>query len=75
VPPTTTDPARLLSLIADALNQCERYGIIVDLEHGAAMTTQGYVLPVGDCRLGSRWAVRAKLPAEGEFCLEGSEED
>lgn len=66
------DPDRLLTAVADALNALERAGIAVDLEHGAALTTQGYVLPVGDGRLGSRWAVREKLPA-GEFCLEGDE--
>jgi hypothetical protein len=69
------DPAHLLAAVADALNACERYGLIVDLEHGAVLTVRGYILPVGDGRLGSRWQVRAKLPVGGEFCLEGSEED
>jgi len=60
-----SDASRLLAAVADALNQCEHHGLAVDLEHGAALTTQGYVLPVGDSRLGSRWAVRQKLePAE-----------
>ncbi len=58
-----SDPSRLLAAVADALNQCERHGLVVDLEHGAALTTRGYVLPVGDCRLGSRWAVRSRLEA------------
>ena len=58
---SVTDPARLLAAVADALNQCERHGLAVDLEHGAALTARGYVLPVGDARLGSRWAVRSRL--------------
>ena len=56
-----SDAARLLAAVADALNQCERHGLAVDLEHGAMLTAQGYVLPVGDSRLGSRWAVRSRL--------------
>jgi hypothetical protein len=63
---SASDPSRLLAAVADALNQCERHGLVVDLEHGAALTTQGYVLPVGDCRLGSRWAVRSRLEAEDQ---------
>ena len=55
------DPARLLAAVAEALNACERNGLAVDLEHGAALTVRGYVLPVGDPRLGSRWAVRQRL--------------
>jgi hypothetical protein len=58
---SASDPDRLLGAVADALNQCERHGLAVDLEHGAALTTRGYVLPVGDSRLGSRWAVRSRL--------------
>jgi hypothetical protein len=61
---STADPARLLAAVADALNQCERHGLAVDLEHGAALTVRGYVLPVGDARLGSRWAVRSRLETE-----------
>lgn len=63
---SASDPSRLLAAVADALNACERHGLAVDLEHGAALTSRGYVLPVGDSRLGSRWAVREKLPAEGD---------
>lgn len=66
------DPAALLAAVADALNACERHGLAVDLEHGAALTTRGYVLPVGDARLGSRWAVRERLPA-GEPCMDAGE--
>lgn len=58
-----SDHARLLAAVAEALNACERHGLVVDLEHGAALTTRGYVLPVGDSRLGSRWAVRSRLEA------------
>lgn len=57
----TADPAVLLAAVADALNECERHGIVVDLEHGAALTARGYVLAVGEPRLGHRWAVRSRL--------------
>jgi hypothetical protein len=63
-----SDPSRLLAAVADALNACERHGLAVDLDHGAALTSLGYVLPVGDARLGSRWAVRTRLPP-GEPCM------
>lgn len=60
------DAPSLLAAIADALNAAERAGIAVDLNHGAVLTTYGYVLPVGDARLGSRWAVRTRI--EPEMC-------
>lgn len=61
-----SDHGRLLSAVADALNACERHGLVVDLEHGAALTSRGYILPVGDGRLGSRWAVRTRLETSDE---------
>jgi len=61
VPP---DPARLLGAVAEALNALERAGIAADLAHGAVLTTYGYVLPAGDPRLGSRWAVRTRIDPE-----------
>lgn len=61
-----SDPAHLLAVIADALNQCERHGIVVDLEHGAVMTSRGYVLPAGESRLGHRWAIRQRLEPDGD---------
>lgn len=67
-----SDPSRLLAAVADALNQCERNGLAVDLEHGAALTARGYVLPVGDARLGSRWTVRNRLPVQ-EPCVDAGE--
>jgi len=66
LPASPTDPHRLLSSVADALNACERAGIIVDLDHGALESRAGYVLPVGDPRLGSRWAVRMRAPSGGD---------
>lgn len=48
------DPARLLPLVADALTACEAAGIAVKLKHGAVMTREGYVLPLGD----GKWAAR-----------------
>jgi hypothetical protein len=63
----TADHARLLAAIADALNTCERHCLIVDLERDAVMPSRGYVMPVGDGRLGRRWRVRQRLePALGE---------
>ena len=60
-----SDPAVLLSSVADALNALERAGVIADMQHGAVMARFGYVLPAGDGRLGSRWQVRKRLwPAE-----------
>ena len=62
-----SDASRLLAAVAEALNACERHGLAVDLEHGAALTARGYVLPVGDSRLGSRWAVRSRLEADADL--------
>ena len=67
-----SDPARLLAAVADALNRCERSGLIIDLEHGGVLTSRGYVLPVGDERLGMRWQVRTRLPAEP--CMDAGED-
>ena len=55
------DPARLLTVVADALNALENAGITVDLAGGAVMTERGYVMAVGDDRLGSRWQARTRL--------------
>ena len=60
------DPARLLAAVADALNALERAGITADVDHDAVSTRFGYVIPVGDPRLGSRWAYRARVPAEND---------
>ena len=67
------DPQRLLSSVADALNACERAGIILDADNGALSCRPGYVLPAGDGRLGSRWAVRMRLPAD--YAPEGGSSD
>lgn len=56
------DAARLLGLVADALNQCERAGVPVQLTHGTVVTEHGYVLAVGDGRLGHRWQARPRIP-------------
>ena len=55
------DAARLLASVADALNALENAGITVDLAAGAVMTPRGYVMPLGDERLGSRWQARTRL--------------
>jgi hypothetical protein len=56
-----SDPARLLAAVADALNALENAGITVDLAGGAVMTERGYVMAVGDDRLGSKWQARTRL--------------
>jgi len=48
------DPAALLASVAEALNACEQAGIAVRLKHGAVITRNGYVLPVGDGQWGAR---------------------
>lgn len=66
------DPGRLLAAVADALNACERAGIVIDSPASAVMTSHGYVLPSGDARLGARWQARLRLrhaqtpPGDGE---------
>ena len=68
-----TDPARLLAAVADALNALERAGITAEVDHWAVSTRYGHVIPVGDPRLGSRWAYRARVEAP-EPCLDGGED-
>ena len=58
----TPDPYRLLIAATDALNALKRDGLVVDLEHGALLTRHGYVMAIGDPRLGLRWAVRMRAP-------------
>ena len=70
-----SDPQRLLSLVADALNQCERAGLIIDAGNGALSCKPGYVLPVGDSRLGNRWAVRMRVPADYILIEDDSSDD
>lgn len=48
------DAARLLADVASALNACEAAAITVKLKHGAVITRNGYVLPVGDAQWGAR---------------------
>lgn len=60
---TVPDAGRLLAALADALNACERAGIMIDAPRDAVMTSHGYVLPVGGSRLGARWAARTRLSA------------
>jgi hypothetical protein len=61
------EAARLLTAVADALNACEAAGILAGLAHGALISNQGYVLPIGggDVPLaGERWVVRTKTMTE-----------
>lgn len=54
------DAAKLLLDLADALNACTEAGISVRLKHGAAYTSMGYVLPIGD----DRWVARTLVYTE-----------
>jgi len=69
------DAARLLSAVADALNALENAGITVDLAGGAVMTGRGYVMAVGDGRLGHRWQARTRLWTPLSPPDDGSDED
>jgi hypothetical protein len=53
-PKPQPDAGRLLSLVADALTQCEAGGIAVRFKHGAIFTRVGYVLQIGE----KTWAAR-----------------
>ena len=54
----------LLSGLAAALNACEKAGLLVGLADGAAITNEGYVLPVGGAgdisMMGERWVPRTR---------------
>ena len=69
----------LLAALADALNACEKAGILVKLAHYAAITQYGYVLPVRDDDpgrgLGSRYAARTLLLTEFPVAESGDGED
>lgn len=63
---------KLLKGLADALNACEKAGLLVYLADGAAITNEGYALPVGGAgevsMIGERWVARtrdlAKFPVD-----------
>ena len=69
------DASRLLGAVAEALNACERAGITIGSPKVAVMTSHGDVLPIGDERLGARWAARARMPHEMSPATEGSDDD
>ncbi len=69
------DARYLLECVAEALNACERAGLSVDLAGGAVMTPRGYVMAVGDPRLGSRWAARPRVQSPLSPADENGDED
>ena len=69
---TETEVQALLSVVAGALNACERARITVKLAHGAVLTNAGYVLPVYP-EAGERFAVRTM--ALTEFSVQAGSED
>lgn len=69
-----TGQGRLLADVAAAMNACERAGLRIDnLKNETVWTRAGYVLPVGDERLGTRWVVRARTPHTTTSPLEGKQ--
>jgi hypothetical protein len=58
--PADGTPAALLGSLAAALSACEDAGMAVKFAHGAAITRQGYVLPLGE----GQWAARTLLYTE-----------
>ena len=60
------DPAALLGAVASALNACEAVGISVKLKHGAVITRNGYVLPVGDGQWGARTLAYSPFSPDGD---------
>jgi hypothetical protein len=60
------DPAALLGAVADSLNACESAGIKVRLRHGAVITRDGYVLPVGDGQWGARTLAYSPFSPDGD---------
>ena len=75
VPLLATDTTRLLTTVADALNALENAGITVDLAAGAVMTPRGYVMALGDGRLGNRWQARTRLWTPLSPADDGSDDD
>jgi hypothetical protein len=69
------DAGRLLAAVADALNALENAGITADLAAGAVMTPRGYVMAVGDDRLGSKWQARTRLWTPLSPPDDGSDDD
>jgi hypothetical protein len=69
-PKPQPDAGRLLSLVADALTQCERAGITVKFRHGALMSDFGYVLQTGE----KTWAARTRAYAPFPV-MPGDEDD
>ena len=68
-------PAALLGQVADALNACERAGLVIRLAHGTVVTGHGYVLAVGDPRLGARWQARTRMPHPDGHGQPGNDSD
>jgi hypothetical protein len=44
----------LLAHVADALAACEAAGLVVKFSHGAVVTREGYVVPLGNGQWGAR---------------------
>lgn len=62
-----TGPCGLLGHVATALMACEKAGLAVTLSHGAVITREGYVLPLGGGKWGARVLLHAEFPpAAGE---------
>lgn len=55
------ETARLLSNVAEALNECQKAGLKVKLKYGSVYTEGGYVLPADN-----RWVARTSVYTEFE---------
>lgn len=61
---------RLLTQLADALNECQEAGLRVKLKHDTVYTREGYVLPVGE-----GWVARTLVYTEFEPPIEDSDDE
>lgn len=61
---------RLLTQLADALNECQKAGLRVKLKHDTVYTRDGYVLPIKD-----KWAARTLVYTEFEPLNDDSDDE
>jgi|SRR5277367_2061155 len=53
-----------LHALADSLNLLEKFGVTVELAHGAVVTDAGYVLAIGGEAEDAKWQVRTRRLTE-----------
>lgn len=62
--------SRLLSQLADTLNECRQAGLRVRLKHDTVYTREGYVLPTDD-----GWVARTLVYTEFEPSNDGFDDE